>query len=144
MKRPAPITMQSTELLAAFIDRKHRILARLRDCGRRQMDFVACRDTASLLKLLAAKQALISALQAVERDLAPYSTEDPEKRAWKSQDERDRCAQQAAECNAMLREIVNLEKLGVDQMTVHRNHVAEQLQQVHAGLDVRNAYQAQR
>jgi hypothetical protein len=44
----------------------------------------------------------------------------------------------------MLREIVDLEKRGVDQMTIHRNEIAEQLQQVHAAVEVRNAYQAQR
>jgi hypothetical protein len=108
------------------------------------MELVASRDTASLLNLLARKQSLIAGLQAVERELAPHSAQPPESRHWSSDPERSRCAQQAAECNAMLREIVDLEKQSVDQMTVHRYQIAVQLQQVHSAVDVRKAYQAQR
>jgi hypothetical protein len=136
--------MRSTEQLANLIDRKHRILVQLRDVGRRQMEFVAGRDTASLIKLLAVKQSLIGGLQAVESELAPYSAEDPDRREWKDAEARATCAGRAADCNAMLREIVSLEKQGVDQLTVHRNEIAEQLQSVHAAADVRHAYQAQR
>ena len=50
----------------------------------------------------------------------------------------------ATECNALLEEIVSLEKRGAEQMDARKNEVAEQLQQVHAASHVRNAYQAQR
>jgi hypothetical protein len=136
--------MLSTELLTDLINRKHRILVQMRDVGRRQMEFVAGRDTASLIKLLATKQNLITALQAVERELSPFSAEDPERRRWASAEARAQCAGQAAECNAMLREIVGMEKQGVDQLTSHRNEIADRLQHAHAASDVRNAYQAQR
>jgi hypothetical protein len=136
--------MQSTEQLAELIERKHQILVQLRDVGKRQMEFVLSRDTASLIKLLAAKQSLISALQEIERDLSPFSSEQPERRVWKTEAARTRCAEQATESSAMLREIVELERQGVDQMTIHRNQIADQLHQFHAAVDVRNAYQAQR
>jgi hypothetical protein len=136
--------MYSTEQLAALIDRKRRVLLQLREVGRRQLEYVASYDTASLLTQLAAKQGLISALQSVECELAPYYGEDAEKRVWPSPELRRRCAGQAADCNSLLEEIVRLEKLGVDQLTVHRNHLAEQLQQIHAAAEVRSAYQAQR
>jgi hypothetical protein len=134
--------MHSTELLADLIARKHRILAQLRELGRRQMDLVRGRDTATLIKLLAVKQSLISGLQTVETDLSPFMAEDPDHRVWKSAEVRSQCASQAAECNAMLREIVALEKQGVDQLTIHRNEIAEQLEYAHAAADVRSAYQA--
>jgi hypothetical protein len=136
--------MHSTEELAGLIDRKHRILVQLRELGRRQMELVSGRDTASLIKLLAVKQSLIAGLQTLESALSPFATEDPERREWKSSEVRSRCAGQAAECNAMLREIVSLEKQGVEQLTVHRNEIAVQLEQVHAADDVRSAYQANR
>ncbi len=126
------------------MDCKHRILVQLRDVGYRQMELVTIRDTAALIKLLAAKQSLIAALQAVERELAPYSVEEPSRRVWATQEERGRCAQQAAECNSLLREIVELDKQGVDRMTAHRDEIAAQLQQIHTAVDVRNAYRAQR
>ena len=136
--------MQTTEQLAELIRKKHDVLARLRDVSQRQTELVACGDIASLLKLLAVKQQLISALQLLERELAPYYAEDPERREWPSPDERTRCAKQAGECNAMLEEIVQIEKLGAEKLMARRNEVAEQLQQVHAAAHVRSAYEAQR
>jgi flagellar biosynthesis/type III secretory pathway chaperone len=136
--------MQSTERLVDLIHKKHHVLVQLREVGQRQTDLVSSGDIASLLKLLAAKQQLISALHGLERELTPYYAEDPERRQWHSPQDRAQCAQQAAECNALLEDIVRLEKLGAEKMIVRRNEVAEQLQQVHAATQVRSAYEAQR
>jgi hypothetical protein len=135
--------MQSTEQLAALISQKHEVLVQLRAVGVRQTDLVASGEVAALLKLLAAKQHLITRLQELERQLKPFYACDPDKRVWRSPDERARCAKQAGECNALLEEIVRLEKLGAEKMTERKNEVAQQLQQVHAATHVRNAYQAQ-
>jgi hypothetical protein len=134
----------STERLANLIRNKHQVLTQLRDVGQRQSKLVAIGDTTSLLKLLAAKQHLISALQAVEHELTPYFAEDPESRKWRTFEDRALCAQQAAECNSLLEEVVQLEKSGAEQMTARRNEVAEQLQRFHAAAHVRSAYEAQR
>ena len=135
--------MQATEQLAALIAQKHDVLVQLRAVGVRQTDLVAGGEVAALLKLLAAKQHLITRLQELERDLRPYYAGDPDKRVWRSLDERARCAKQASDCNALLEEIVRLEKFGAEKMNERKNEVAEQLQQVHAATHVRNAYQAQ-
>jgi hypothetical protein len=136
--------MQSTQQLAELIRRKHQVLVQLRDIGRQQADLVTNGDIAAVLALLAAKQQLIAALQALEQDLTPHYAEDPERRAWLSPRERADCARQAADCNALLEEIVSLEKMGAETMTVRRNEVAEKLQQVHAATQVRSAYEANR
>jgi hypothetical protein len=135
--------MQATEKLAALIAQKHEVLVQLRAVGVRQTDLVAGGDVAALLKLLAAKQHLITRLQELEHELKPYYTADPDKRLWRTPDERARCAKQASDCNALLEEIVRLEKFGAEKMNERKNEVAEQLQQVHAATHVRNAYQAQ-
>jgi flagellar biosynthesis/type III secretory pathway chaperone len=135
---------RTTERLAELIRRKHQVLVQLRDVGHRQTSLIACGQTSSLLKLLAAKQHLISALQGLERELTPYHAEEPESRSWRSPEDRAQCARQAAECNVLLAEVVELEKSGADAMTARRNEVAEQLQQVHSAAHVRSAYQAQR
>ena len=106
-------------------------------------DLVASGEVAALLKLLAAKQHLITRLQELEGELKPYYAGDPDKRVWRSPDERVRCAKQAGECNALLEEIVRFEKLGAEKMNDRKNEVAQQLNQVHAAAHVRNAYQAQ-
>jgi hypothetical protein len=134
---------QSTEQLAALIAQKHEVLSQLRAVGVRQTDLVGSGEIAALLKLLSAKQHLITRLQELERELKPYYAGDPDERTWRSPDERARCAQQANECNALLEEVVRLEKLGADKMNDRKNEVAQQLQQVHAAAHVRNAYQAQ-
>ena len=135
--------MQSTEQLAALIAQKHEVLVQLRAVGVRQTDLVAGGEVAALLKLLAAKQHLITRLQELEGELKPYYAGDPDKRVWRSPDERVRCAKQAGECNALLEEIVRFEKLGAEKMNERKNEVAQQLNQVHAAAHVRNAYQAQ-
>lgn len=136
--------MQTTEQLAELIRRKHQVLVQLLDVGRRQAELVSGGDIAALLALLAAKQQLIGTLQALERELTPYYAEDPDRRIWQSPHERADCARMAADCNALLEEIVRLEKMGAEKMTVRRNEVAEQLQQVHAATQVRSAYEANR
>src|SRR5215471_12104612 len=135
--------MQSTEQLASLITKKHEVLVQLRAVGARQTDLVASGEIAGLLKLLAAKQHLINGLQQLERELKPYYAGDPDQRIWRSPEDRARCAKQAAECNALLEEIVRLEKIGAEKMDARKNEVAQQLQQVHAAAHVRNAYQAQ-
>jgi FlgN protein len=136
--------MHSTERLAELIRQKRQVLTHLRDSGRRQTNLVKNGDIASLLNLLATKQKLIAALQTLERELTPYYAEDPESRVWQPPQARTECAQQVAECNALLEEIVRMEKQSAEQITTRRNEVAEHLQQVHSAAQVRGAYEAQR
>jgi FlgN protein len=136
--------MQSTEKLAELVCSKHNVLVQLLEVSRRQADLVTNGDIASLLTLLAAKQQLIAAIQGLEKILTPYYAEDPERRLWSSPQARSDCARQSADCNALLEQIVSLEKIGAEQMSVRRNQVAEQLQQVHAATQVRSAYEAHR
>ena len=136
--------MPSTQQLIELIRKKHHVLVQLRDIGRRQADLVAGGEIGALLKLLAGKQQLIAGLQTLEADLKPYYAEDPDQRTWDSSADRAACAQLADECNALLEEIVALEKRGAEQMDARRNDVAKQLHQVHAAAHVRGAYQSQR
>lgn len=136
--------MQATETLAVLIRQKHQILVQLRDIGRRQADLVAGGDISAVLKLLASKQQLIAGLQTLELELRPYYAQNPDTRQWHSPAARAACAQLAADCNALLAEILTLEKRGAEQMDARRNEVAQQLQHVHAAAHVRGAYQAQR
>ncbi|MFO0792354.1 MAG: hypothetical protein U0805_23080 [Pirellulales bacterium] len=136
--------MLETEQLADLIRKKHQVLVQLREIGLRQADLVKGGEIASLLKLLASKQHLIVALQTLEGALKPFYAQNADARVWRSPADRAECAQQASECNAILEQIVVLEKQGAEQMDARRNEVAQQLQQAHAAAHVRNAYQAQR
>jgi hypothetical protein len=136
--------MLSTDQLSELICNKRQLLVQLRDIGQRQLELADSGDTTSLLSLLGAKQQLISALQNLETAIGPYYGEDPDKRQWRSPQHRADCAQHAAECNALLEDILHFEKLGAEKIAERRNKVAEQLQQVHAASQIRSAYEAQR
>lgn len=134
----------STTHLTELVRRKHDVLVQLCDVGCRQMEIVERGETAALLELLAAKQTMISLLQQVERELAPFHAEDPTKRVWLTAGARDECAQQAAECNHLLAQVVELERRSADRLAIRRNEVAAQLHQVYNAGQARNAYEAQR
>jgi flagellar biosynthesis/type III secretory pathway chaperone len=136
--------MLSTKTLAELIRRKHDVLVQLCEVGRRQERIVDEGETTTLLQLLSAKQTMIASLQQVEREMAPYQIEDPDARVWTTAEERARCAQQAAECNQLLEQIVAMEKHSADRMTARRNEVAAQLQHVYAAGQARDAYAANR
>jgi flagellar biosynthesis/type III secretory pathway chaperone len=136
--------MSSTKKLAELIGRKRDVLLQLADVGQRQRRIVEDGDTTTLLQLLAAKQKLISALQDLEREMAPYHVEDPDSRIWPSNEDRARCAEQAAECNQLLEQVVALEKQSADRMTARKNEVAAQLRHVYAAGQARDAYAANR
>jgi hypothetical protein len=133
-----------TTLLADLVRRKHGVLVQLCDVGRRQKEIVERGETTALLELLAAKQTMISVLQQVERELAPFHAEHPDARDWATADVRARCAEQAADCNRLLAEVVELERHSADRMAIRRNDVAAQLQQVYAAGQARTAYEAHR
>ena len=134
----------STTLLTDLIRRKHDVLVQLCDVGHRQKGIVERGETTALLELLAAKQTKITLLQQVERELSPFHAEDPTERVWPTADARERCAEQAAQCNRLLAEIVDLERESADRLAIRRNDVAAQLRQVYAAGQARDAYEAQR
>jgi len=136
--------MSSTAVLADLVHRKHEVLVQLCAIGRRQQEIVESGETTMLLELLAGKQRMITLLQQLERELTPFHSEDPETRDWPSPAHRELCARQAAECNRLLVEVVELERRSADRMTVRRNDVAAQLRQAHTASQARSAYQAQR
>jgi hypothetical protein len=134
--------MHTTDKLAELIRRKYQVLVQLREAAARQAEYIGCGDIGSLLTLLAVKQQLISALQALEQDLKPFYADDPDQRVWQSSQLRASCADTAAQCSALLEEIVEREKQAAEQMAVRRDEVARQLQQAHSARQVRSAYEA--
>ena len=59
---------EATEILGDRIEQKLALLGQLRDLGRRQTALIETGDLTQLLKLLSAKQRLLAALQALERE----------------------------------------------------------------------------
>ncbi len=134
----------TTTRLAELIGKRCRCLVQLRDLGRKQAELIADGDLGALMRILSAKQELIAALEALERELKPFHDQTPESREWASPAARAACAADAEECRRLLAEVMTIEQAGERQMTMRRDGVASQLQSLGAAARVREAYQANR
>lgn len=130
------------QLLADLIHRKHRCLVQLRDLGERQLALVRAGTMTDLLDVLAVKQRMLAQLERIEGELAPFRGEDPEKRAWRSEEARRRCAEELAGCEAVLAQIVEQEKQSERELVFRRDQAARQLQGTHVAQRAREAYLA--
>ncbi len=131
-----------TTNLADLIDKRHRCLLQLRDLGHKQAELIAAGEMGPLLRLIAAKNQLIAALQSIEQTLAPYHDQDPEQRVWSTSAARAQCAQQATACQQLLDEVMELERRNEQNIIERRDQVATQLQAAQAAGAARGAYQA--
>ena len=141
-QRPVIAHMNETNVLADLVQRKLTILTLLARLGNQQLALIDGGDMTLLLKLLAAKQTLLSQLQELERRLDVFRDDDPEARIWASADARAECQRQATECNLRLNEVVELEKQAERQMILRRDSAAARLQGVHSAAEARLAYAA--
>lgn len=132
----------TTEFLSKLIDAKLQVLTRLLALARRQLVVIASEDLASLLTLLAGKQQLVSQLQAVDRQLTPFNKQDAALRNWPTPEARTRCQQQAARCEAVLREVLAVEQQAEQQMTQRRDETAHRLSEINRSHHVQRAYVA--
>lgn len=131
-----------TKQLADLVQRKLEVLTLLVRLGRQQLALIEAGEMEVLMKLLGAKQALLSQLQELERQLDPFRADDPEARAWSSAAARAACQKQAEECGQRLAEVIQLEQQAERQMTQRRDSAAARLQGVHSATEARHAYAA--
>lgn len=129
-----------TDLLASLIGNKFSVLEQLRDLSRRQSEIVAQGDMPSLLQVLAVKQNLIMELQAVERRIDPFRDQDPDARQWRSADDRQRCRLVSQRCDAMLKEVMLMEKECESSLRQRRDDCANRLQDLQSGSQAHAAY----
>jgi hypothetical protein len=134
------MSCSDTAILSERIYQKHELLVQLRDIGLCQLELIASGDMNRLLRVLAAKQRLLGILQAVERSLDPFRSDDPDRRIWKSPADRQQCAQTADRCAALLRIIVEQERESESQMIVRRNETARRLRGIQDVADIHRAY----
>lgn len=130
----------STEQLATLVRRKADLLILLKQFTEKQLGVIAGEDTALLLKLLAGKQSLVDQLQAVERELAPFRDQDPESRVWRSAEARRACQDLSAACEALIQEILELDRRGEGELIRRRDAAAEQLQGLQTTAQAHRAY----
>lgn len=131
----------STENLARQIRRKRELLVQMLTVGLRQRELINEGNITDLLRLLSAKQQLIDALVATERELDAYRLDDPAQRSWASPEARAACASDANDCQRLYDQIVSLEKEQETQLGERRDGIAEQLRAVQSAQMVRQSYE---
>ncbi|MEM8944631.1 MAG: flagellar export chaperone FlgN [Planctomycetota bacterium] len=136
------MTSLTTETLADLIDKRYRCLTQLRDLGKKQRELIRVGDMGALLRLISTKNQLIAALQSIEQGLSPFHDQDPDQRNWHSPDAKTRCKQLATDCQALLNEVMEMERQNEQRMVARRDEVAAQLQAAQAANTARSAYQS--
>jgi len=134
------MTSPDTQALAELIRAKRACLVAVRDLGRKQLELIAGGNMTGLLDLLAAKQPALDRLQRIERGLEPFRGQDPESRRWPSPEDRRRSAEEVAECEALLAEILSQEKQAEAELVRRRDETALRLDRAHLAGRARGAY----
>jgi hypothetical protein len=129
-----------TDRFAELIDAKLAVLVQLLGLSRHQVQVIDDSDLAALLKVLAGKQQLVAQLDRLDRQLAPFHVQSSDARIWASGQARQRCREQAARCEAVLREILVAERNAEQQMAQRRDAAAQQLAMVSQATQAQRAY----
>ena len=134
------VTAYETDLLSELVRGKRSCLVQLRDMGRRQLELIDDSEMTRLLDLLALKQRTIEQLQRFERALDRFRGQDPDARRWRSPEQRQQCADEMRQCEALLAEIMGQEKYGEALLVRRRDEAAVRLQGAHVAAQARGAY----
>lgn len=132
--------MLETETLAVLIDRKLEVLTQLHSLAQRQLQLVSQGETGLLIGLLAAKQRLLTPLQRIEDEMKPFRGQDPDRRQWRSPQDRQRTRGVVQQCESVLREIVKIESECERELVMRRDAAAEELRGTHSAAQAVQAY----
>lgn len=129
-----------TNLLAELVRLKRQRLLELCTISIRQGEIIAQGRITALLDLLAVKQRVLQNLQQIGQALQPFQGQRPDERRWASPELRQQCADDLAQCQRLLEEILQREKDCERDLARQRDDTAHQLQGLHAASQARAAY----
>jgi len=132
--------MNTTRQLARLLEQRRLALEQLRSVCRKQLQALEDADTSRLLRLLVAKQKVITTLQSVEKELDPFRTEDPDQRRWDDLELRDRCRDDLEQADRLWAEIMSVESACEEKLQQRRTETAERLATVGRVTEARTAY----
>jgi hypothetical protein len=133
-------TNMDTDVLAELIDAKHELLCQIRQLAGRQAEVIVQGDMTRIMSLLAVKQRLLNSIEQLERRLDPFRQQEPEQRQWQSPAHRQRAREASTRCDALLNEIMAVERTCETQLLQRRDLAADQLRVAHFSMHAANAY----
>lgn len=140
MQTTSAAALFATEQLAQLMTGKREVLEQMRDLARRQLELIAQGDMSKMMHVLAAKETSLRQLLQFEKLLDPFRSQDPEARQWASPEARRRCQLVAQRCEALLAELMLLEKQGEADLRRRRDETAARLQHADTAGQARRAY----
>lgn len=130
----------TTDKLSTLIDAKLALLQKLRQLAALQLSLIDQGEIAQIVRVAAGKQQLVSEMQSLDRELAPYSQQDPQSRVWTSDAARVRCRDQAQRCSHVLTEILELDAQSETAMLRRRADIENQLINLQPVAQAQRAY----
>jgi hypothetical protein len=138
------VPMTDSEALFQLVRQKKECLEKLHACSGNQLRYVEQENIEALLEVLAFKQRLLIEIEGIDGQIKTYHVDDPEQRVWPSQQMREACRETAAECDRLVRETLDNDRV-VEQLLIEKKKTAkEQLQQFDNKGRIQNAYQQQK
>ena len=132
--------LHATQQLYDLICQQREVLLELKHFAEVQHRIVQQNELGKLVSLLASKQKAIQRLQEIDRNLAPFQSQDPESRVWSSEEQRDECRRIAKECPRLLAEVMKLEQIAEETLTAQRETISQQVDQSTTRSQAATAY----
>src|SRR5690606_30539280 len=132
-------SLSDTQRLAELIGQKHDVLELMRDLARRQLELIAQNDMTKMMNVLAAKETALRRLLAIEKQLDPFRDHDPQARLWPDPESRRRCQAVAERCEALLAELMLIEKQSESNLRQRRDETAARLKGAESAGEARRA-----
>lgn len=130
----------STERLAQLVHQKATLVRELHKLVSKQQEMIREKE-ADLIPLLAVKQRVLEALNAVDRTMDPFRQQDPDLRHWVTLEAREHCRQEADQCETLFRQVLLIENDCTLSLQKQQQNAREQLQGVALAGQASRAYQ---
>ncbi len=130
----------STARLATLVSQKRKLVFELHKLVIKQRQMVDAAEV-DFIPLLAIKQKVLEALNAVDRCMDPFRQQDPDRRLWTSPENREACRTQADQCEAVFRDVLEIENYCAQTMRRQQSMIQEQLQGSVTANHATRAYQ---
>ena len=126
-----------------LIRSEEEILERLLLVSQRQLELVAEGNITVLVEYLGRRQRLWSEFESLEEQLKPHKNIPPEKRIWRSAEERQITTAALNRCKELMEQILANDQKSLAQTAEQKNEVEAQLRRVQQGGNAARSYMRQ-
>ena len=123
-----------------LIRREEELLKRLLLVSHRQLELVQAGNGTVLIQHLGKRQQLWNEFERLEEQLAPHKGIPPERRVWKSAEERNLTEAALNRCKTLLEQIMANDKISLEKTAEQKDKAEKDLRRIQAGKPGAIAY----